>query len=176
MESNLKRLFGDFKNTDKKLKALICLGLAGVLIIVISEYIPSDDKKSETVNVDYTYEEYVSSLEDKTEKLISEIDGAGRCSVMITLKNSNESVFAKNSEETSSDSSYSKNSEYVLYDGQGGDSPILIKQYFPEVQGVAIVCDGADNTVVRENIINSVSSLFSVPVSRITVSKISNSR
>lgn len=172
MEISFDRLLSNFKNTDKKLKALICLGLAGVLLIMLSEVVPAAyEKKSETVNADCTYEEYVESLESKTQNLVSSIDGVGRCKVMITLKNSNESIFAKNSEESSSDSSYSKKCEYVLNDGQDGTSPLLIKQYFPEIQGVAIVCDGAGNTVVRENIINSVSALFGVPVTKISVSK-----
>ena len=91
---------------------------------------------------------------------------------MLTLKDTKESIYAKNSDEKNDESSYSKNYEYVLYDGQDGETPVLIKQYFPQIQGVVVVCDGADNTVVRENVINSVSSLFNIPTSRISVSKI----
>ena len=90
---------------------------------------------------------------------------------MITLSDTNESVFAKNTEENQSDSSYSKNDEYVLYEEDGSKAPVLVKQYFPEIRGIAIVCDGADNEVVRENIFNSVSSLYGIPVTKISVSK-----
>lgn len=170
MENSVKRVFNNFKKMDNKLKILIALGLVGILLIMLSEVVP-DTRKNETVK-DYSYEEYVKSLEEKTEKILSSIEGTGRCKVMITLKYSNESVYAKNSDESSSESSFSKSSEYVLYDGQGGTTPLLIKENFPAVQGVAVVCEGADNTVVRENIINSISSLFGISVSKISVSKI----
>ncbi len=90
---------------------------------------------------------------------------------MITLKNSSESVFAKNTDENSSPGSNSLKNEYVLYDGENGEEPVLIKQYLPDVQGVAVVCDGADNSRVRESVINSISSLFNIPVTKISVSK-----
>jgi stage III sporulation protein AG len=92
---------------------------------------------------------------------------------MLTLKDTNESVYAKNSQESSNDSSYSKEYEYVLYDGDDGETPVLIKQYFPQIQGVAVVCEGGDNTAVKERIINALSSLFNISTSKISVSKLS---
>ncbi len=172
MESKIKELFEKLKGSEKGLKILIAAGLAGVLLIMLSELIPPrDNNAQESITEDYTYSEYISSLEEKTESLLSSINGAGRCKVMITLSDTNESVFAKNTEENQSDSSYSKNDEYVLYEEDGSKAPVLVKQYFPEIRGIAIVCDGADNEVVRENIFNSVSSLYGIPVTKISVSK-----
>ncbi len=170
MEIKLKKLFGDLKDSDKKLKIIIAVALAGVMLIMLSELVPSGDKNaSDTTRSDYR--EYIACLEAESEELISSISGVGRCKVMITLKNTNESVYAKNLEENSSSGSYSKSDEYVLYEGQEGKTPVLIKEYFPDIQGVAVVCDGADNTLVRESITESISSLYGVPVSRISISK-----
>ena len=107
MENKIKNVFMSLKASDKRLKILVALGLVGVLLIMLSEAVPDGRNKKETIDSDFTYEEYIASLENKTEKLVSSIDGAGRCNVMITLKDTNESVFAKNSDESSSDSSYS---------------------------------------------------------------------
>ena len=92
---------------------------------------------------------------------------------MITLKSTSESVYAKNIQNSQSDSSASQNSEYVIYDGKDGDSPILIQENFPEIEGIAIVCSGGDNIAVRERVIQCVSSLFNISSNRISVSKLS---
>ncbi len=171
METDIKRLIKSFNSGDRRVKLIAAAAALGVLLILISEFIPQQSAKVKSVKDDGLYAEYIASLEERTQKLVSSIDGAGRCKVMITLKTDGESVFAKNFQENQSDSSYSKNDEYVFYEGESGKSPVRIKQYFPAVQGVAVVCDGADKTEVRESIINSISSLYGVSVSKISVSK-----
>lgn len=180
MDNNqIKEKITEFIKSKNKVKLFVAIGIIGIILILMSEIIPQgtgETKSSVPENEDSSYSEYVVSLEEKTQDIVGSIEGVGNCKVMITLKDTNESVFAKNSEENKDNSSYSKNYEYVLYDGQDGETPVLVKQYFPQVQGVAIVCEGADNTVVRESIINSVSSLFNIPTSRISVSKIMQER
>ena len=92
---------------------------------------------------------------------------------MITLKNTSESVYAKNTELSSSDSSSSQNDEYVIYNGVNGDSPLLLKENFPVIEGVAVVCSGGDNVKIQEQIKKCVSALFNISSNRISVSKIS---
>lgn len=175
MENKIKELKQNLlsKKGDKKLKILLVIGLIGIMLIALSEAIPSQSKSPSGVDEEtMSYSEYIDSLERETAEIISSIDGAGECKVMITLKNSNESVYAKNIEEESNEGSYSKKNEYVLYDDNNGDSPLLVKQYFPEIQGVVIVCTGGDDVMVRENIIKSVTALFNVSSTNISVSKI----
>ena len=170
LEAKIKELIRNFKKSDKKLKAALLLGIIGMLLLGLSEAVPHE-KKTETTQTQ-SYSDLCAELEEKTERIISSIDGAGECEVMITLKNSNESVYAKNSQENNSSGNYSYESEYVLYDGENGEQPVLIKEYFPEVRGVVVVCSGADNVTVRENVINSVSSLFGIPTTKISVIKL----
>lgn len=156
---------------DKKTKILIVLGFVGILLIVLSEFIsfPSgQSKKTESFDV----ATYVDMLEDETTSLIGSISGVGKCKVMITVRDTRESIYAKNSEVSSNDSSYSKNYEYVFYDGANGDEPVLIKQNLPQVQGVAIVCEGADNPVIQSQIISAISSLYNISSSKISISRL----
>ena len=172
MENKLGEIIVKLKNSDKKLKLFIVAGLVGILIIFFSESFPASTKSASGMD-DFSYEEYVISLEEETRQLLESIDGAGKCRVMLTLEDTRESVFAKNSEKNSGEGSYSSSFEYVLYKDKEGETPALIKQYFPKVKGVAVVCSGADNTVVKESIINSLSSVFDIPTSKISVSKLS---
>ncbi|MBR7060862.1 MAG: hypothetical protein IKI34_03935, partial [Eubacterium sp.] len=115
---------------------------------------------------------YVESLEKETKEIIRSIDGAGDCLVMITLKASSESVYAKNTDENHNSGSFSKSDEYVFYKQSNGETPVLVKEYFPQVSGVAVVCSGGDNYAVKESIINCLTSLFGIPSSKISVSKL----
>ncbi|MBR3148801.1 MAG: hypothetical protein IKF64_01405 [Eubacterium sp.] len=170
MEANLKELAEKLRSSDKRLKIAVIIGLVGILLIGISEALPKSD--TETKKSDTSYAEFTDNLEKKTCDVLSSIDGVGECKVMITLKNSNESIFAKNNQENSNGSNYSSESEYVLYKGENGEEPMLIKEYYPEVKGVVVVCSGADNVTVRENVINCVSSLYGIPSTKISVSKL----
>ncbi len=159
------------QSPNNRVKLFLIIGIIGVLLIAMSEMIPSSNVKSHDKK-DTSYDTYLSQLESDTQKIISSIDGVGECKIMITLMSSNESVYAKNIDEKRDDSSITSKSEYVFYDSNNGDEPVLIKEYLPSVQGVVVVCSGGDQITVRENVINSISALFNLPSSKISVSKI----
>lgn len=170
MEVKVREIVEKFNTSDKKIKLAVIIGLIGILLLGMSEAIPKN--KSENKSEKVSYAAYTSELEEKTKEIISSIDGVGECKVMITLKNTNENIFAKNNQENTNGSNYSTESEYVLYNGENGEEPVLIKEYFPEVKGVVVVCGGADDVTVRENVINCVSSLYAIPSTKISVSKL----
>jgi stage III sporulation protein AG len=175
LDNKIKDKLTEIFKSDRKVKIFVIIGMLSILVILLSEMIPSSSS-SDVSNVkdnEYSYSEYISSLENETQEIIGSIDGVGECKVMLTLKNTNESVYAKDSEESSNDGSYSKKYEYVLYDSENGETPVLIEEYFPQIQGVAVVCEGGDNTVVKERVISALSSLFNISSSKISVSKIS---
>lgn len=91
---------------------------------------------------------------------------------MITLEKSDENVYATNSESKRDADSGSSKEDYVLYDQDSGESPLLLSAYLPNVQGVAVVCTGGDDPSVREKITATVASLFGIPTNRISVSKL----
>ena len=169
MEAKFSEALKRLKNSDKRIKVAVALGLIGILLLGLSEAVPHEKKAAER---DVSYTEYTAELEKKTQDIISSIDGVGECKVMLTLKNSNESVFAKNNTENSDSGNYSRESEYVLYDGENGEEPVLVKEYFPQVMGVVVVCSGGDSFAVRESVIACVSSLYDIPTTKISVSKL----
>lgn len=160
-----------FQNKDSRNKIFIVAAVLGVVLILLSEMDFSVPKAEESVQSG-DYAQYVSTLNDELTNVISSIDGVGECKVMITLKNTKESVYAENNETSSSDSSNSENNEYVIYNSENGDSPLLLKEEMPQVAGVAVVCSGGDSEAVREKIIDCVCALFSIPSSRVSVAKL----
>ncbi len=170
LESKIKSLFASFRNMKHKERLLVIACVFGVLLILLSEFIPSDSSSKKSENVDY--QQYIASLEEKSENIISSIDGVGKCKVMITLQETDENFYAQNTDESTDSGSISKKSEYVLYEDNNNDSPVLVKQSFPKVMGVAVVCQGGDNANVKEKVISAVSSLYGISSAKISVSKI----
>ena len=170
MANKLREIAEKIKNSDKKLKIFVAIGIIGILLILLSEAVPAGVSKNEKKESDYS--NYVSSLEEETKQVVESIDGVGKCVVMITLKASNENVYARNTDENNSSSSISKSDEYVFYKGDSGETPVLLKEYFPQINGIAVVCSGADNYAVKESIISCLSSVFDIPTSKISVTKI----
>lgn len=160
-----------FQKKDSRNKILIVAAVLGVVLILLSELDFSTPKAEESVQTG-DYAQYVSTLNDELTNVISSIDGVGDCKVMITLKNTKENVYAENSETSSSDSSNSENNEYVIYNSENGDSPLLLKEEMPQVAGVAVVCSGGDSEAVRERIIDCVCALFDISSSHVSVSKL----
>lgn len=168
MKEKFKELL---KSKPIRTKMLVAAGIIGIILILLSEvsFGGASSEKTEVTSNDYA--SYVNDLNSELTEIISCIDGVGECRVMITLKNTTESVYAQNTENSTNNGSYSQNNEYVIYDSENGDKPILLKENFPEIEGVAIVCTGGDDVAVREKVIKCVSALFNLSSNRISVSK-----
>ncbi len=172
--NKFKEKLSGFVNSKNKNKIIIAVGVIGILLILLSEVNLGSGESKKDKNPDMDYASYVNSLNAELTELLSSIDGVGECRVMITLRNTSESVYAKNSDSSSSDNSKSSSDEYVIYDSENGDSPILLKENFPDIEGVAIVCSGGDNIAVKEKVIKCVSALFNISSNRISVTKLNS--
>ena len=167
MDSKLLPLVNKIKSLKHKERYIVIACVLGVALILLSELVPSSSTKNADDSMDY--QEYIVSLEEKTQDIISSIDGVGKCKVMITLCETDESFYASNIEENTDSGHISKKNEYVFYEDNNNDSPVLIKQTFPKVMGVAVVCQGGDNAFVKERVISAVSSLFGICSAKICV-------
>ena len=161
------------KGDGKKVKIICAVGLVGIILIAMSSLFQTDKSKSNVAdNTAVDYSSYSKETEQKLTDIVSSISGVGECKVMITFETGSENVYATDSENKNDESSQSNKDEYVLYDSQSGEKALLIKEKYPTVQGVSVVCSGGDNVEVREAVINTVTSLFNISANRVSVSKI----
>ena len=175
MTATLRQLLTD---KDKRLRLIFAAGIAGIVLILLSDMLPAFGKHSEPAEETELSdlgddERYRLSLEEQLSELISGISGAGRAEVMITLGGTREYVYAEKSDidrstRTGEESSRSKG-EPVM----SGDAPVLRKILSPQVGGAAVVCEGASDPTVRERIFNTVSAVLGIPPSRISVEPMS---
>lgn len=160
---------------DKKLLVVFILAIVGVVLLIISEFV-TDDKKEIAENTPADSHEYTQMIEQKLEKIVSSIDGAGLSDVMVTLETGEENVYARQvkSDEEKNENKDSAQYEYeyiVIKSGASQEGGMLLKVVQPDIRGVAIVCEGGDNAAVRENIINAVSAVLDINTNKISVCK-----
>lgn len=175
--------------------------LVGVLLCVISLPVEKSETKSgisdnindrisnHTESYENTSgEDYVEAWERKLEESLLYIEGAGQVKVLITLKESEQMVLAKDalediSEMTEADASggdrrtmQSRIERKTIYtvNEQGQDVPYVIKTITPAVEGVVVIAQGADKPQVRQNIIEAIQVLFDIDMNKITIVKMKN--
>ena len=115
-------------------------------------------------------------MEAELERVLSQVAGAGQVQVLLTYATTAESTPAReekieesngNSEET-----VSRESTVVLMeDGSGGQSPLILTETAPQVEGVLIVAQGAGDPVVCDGLSRAAQALLQVPAHKIAILK-----
>lgn len=134
---NIKQLL-----KSRKGRILALLFALGAAVLVFSLFASS----GEAADGEITSQTYEKELEERLAALCSDVDGAGKCRVMISF-------------------SEGERREY-----KGGE---LIYSTPPRVQGVTVLCRGADSASVRAAISDLVSALYGIGSNRICVLKLS---
>jgi len=120
--------------------------------------------------------------EERLERKLSVIDGAGVVEVLITYKAGRESVIAKHTVESSTDTEevdgeggvrnvlqQSKEVQPIIIDGTGGDQPMVLKELTPEVKGVIVIAEGARDVRVRMELLRAVRTALGVNSNQVEV-------
>lgn len=154
------------QDEKKRVNLLLCIGMAGLLLLAFSEWLP-EEKSTEpetTLLAVQSGTDYAQQLQEKLQCLISQVEGAGKTEVMVTLASGEESIYATDSQ-TQADGSVSVN--HVL---QGSEGLIETVQT-PRVLGVAVVCEGGGEASVQNRVSTLVQALTGVGANHITVAK-----
>ncbi len=185
-----KRSLKKFKFKNIGIDKWILLAAAGILLVIVSLPVKSGDKEEQTSVVGPIAEiqndtAYRKSVEENLEALLSEINGAGKVSVMITWESTAEkviqedSVYEKNKNSQEGEDSRrveneeirnQQNSVYIT-DENGNQMPYVVKELSPSVSGIAVVAEGGKNPQVAAAIIEVVEALFELPANKVAVSE-----
>ena len=79
----------------KKPWLLMLLGILGMVLILISSFVPSGETAAPAES-----EDPAAAIEARLSALISQIDGAGRTEVMVTLQDTGSTRYLSESDET----------------------------------------------------------------------------
>lgn len=184
-----------------KKEQLVVLLLFGVLLVVIA--LPTTtgtmgaDKKDADISgtqgaagtdtATLTYEE---QLEKRLSAILSQVAGAGRVEVMVTLESRGERIVEKDTPESrksvgETDSNGGRRTtdeqdwgeETVYYeDGSGGKSPYVVKELEPNIEGVLVLAEGGDSAVVKQELLEAVQALFPIEAHKVKIMKLEGAK
>ena len=147
---------------------VIIAGIAAIVLLFLSTLTPkSSDTEQTAVYSASEAAEMERELERRLTELISQIDGVTSPQVMVTLDCTSERVFAEETKSSSSSDEISTENSIAL-SGSGKDA-IETSVILPKVRGVAVVCGGADNVLIREKVVNTAARVLDIGVSKVYV-------
>lgn len=183
-------------NSKKKIENLVVFVILLIITLIVINYIWKDDKSNSTNNTEESsYKQLAKTtnlidnktdLEQKLEDILSKIDGVGNVRVLITYSQSSEVVAMynetlKSSSTEEEDSSGGKrkidetdSTKEVIYTQENGvNVPVTQKVINPTIEGAIITAIGANNAIIKTNIIQAVEAVTGLPTHKIQVFEMS---
>lgn len=158
--ARLQRVLGKYKFVA----LILCLGV--VLMLLPTR----GGAKSTGTEVEDHQQQSESSfdledLERRMEAALSEIDGVGEATVVLTLNSSGEDVLAQDtSEGTSSD-----RETVIVSTGSGTEEAVSVKTIYPEFKGALVICQGAGNASVKLEVLKAISAITGLSSDQISI-------
>lgn len=166
-------------------RILVIVGIVGIGLIFLSEFIPSSGTSAAGTASALTSDEYSQKVQTQLQSIIGQIDGVGHVNVMVTVESGVEYVYEQSVKTTSDKSQDSESSgrqqtqensneekSAILIDqGSGGQQALVKTEIQPKIQGVVVVCDGGNDPVVKEKVIDAVTVALNISSTQISVSK-----
>ena len=127
--------------SDKRvIKAAVIIGVVAILLIGLTN----------VIDFSHNDQQQAEAYADKTEKrlleIVSQISGVGDVKIFLTMDNSGENIYLKNSD----------------------TKTVSIE---PKVRGVVVVCDGGDDQLVVSRVLDAVTKALNISSDKVCITK-----
>ncbi|MCH5201751.1 MAG: hypothetical protein J1F17_00960 [Oscillospiraceae bacterium] len=138
----MKEKLSKLKNDKNLIRIIFIIGIAGILLIFCSTLF--DSEKTEDID-SFSVEEYRSLEENRIKEMVESIQGVGKARVMVTMENSVEQVYSNDNK---------------------------VKEIEPAIRGVLVICSGADNPVIKETVLESITKALNLSSDKVCITKL----
>ncbi len=155
----------------EKYKYVLLVVLAGALLLLWPSP-PGEEAK--TVPAAETEEDLfrVGQMEEKLERALSHVEGAGEVTVVLTLREGPRQVLAQDGSAVQEGERTSRQTQtVVLSRGSGSQEAAVLQEVGPEYQGALVVAQGGDAPQVRLALSEAVSALTGLGADKISICK-----
>lgn len=159
----IKKLRGRAGDLVKKYRYVLIVLLIGIGLMMIPE-----KKTTETADP----APQTASFPDKTEELtqlLSQIQGAGRVRLLLTLDSGEETVYQMDRDLDAGGGV--RYQTVTVTDGERNQKGIVQQVIAPKYRGAVVLCQGAEDAKVRLAIVDAVSDATGLTTDRISVLK-----
>ena len=152
-----------------KYKYVLLVILAGVILLLW----PAGEKEQPQESAGRSAPEDfdLAALEEKLSQTLSQVEGAGKVTVTLTVKSGMEQVPLTDRSTSVSERGNSVEEKTVVISTGSGQETVVRMQRGPVFQGAVVVCQGGDRAEVRLLMTQAVASLTGLGADRITVCK-----
>lgn len=113
----------------------------------------------------------VTALEEKLSQTLSQVEGAGKVTVALTVKSGMEQVPVTDRSTSVTERENSLEEKTVVINTGSGQEAVVRVRRYPQFQGAVVVCQGGDRAEVRLLLTQAVSALTGLGADKITVCK-----
>lgn len=148
-----------------KYAAIILLVGIGLMLLpsIEKDKADTEPKKMEQVQ---------ASLDEALSKVLCKVQGAGRVEVMLNIGQGEETIYQTDDDSSQSDSGQSVRKQTVtLTDGQRNQYGLVQQVNPPIYLGAVVLCQGANDPVVKLSIVEAVSKITGLSANQICVLK-----
>ena len=132
--------FSDWLSSRTTVRIAVIVGAAAILLIGLSSVIDFDRDSIEQADA------YASRTEARLLEIVSQISGVGEAKIFLTMDNSGENVYLKNTD----------------------TKTVSIE---PKVRGVVIVCDGGDDPLVVSRVLDAATKALDISSDKVCITK-----
>lgn len=112
------------------------------------------------------------SIEQELEEILSQVDGAGKVRVYLQELYGAQTIYQTNTDSDQSNGSSQNKEQCVVISDKDRNERGLVKQVIaPQYQGAIIVCQGADDPIVKLAIAEAVSKATGLGMNKISILK-----
>ncbi len=179
-KSFLKKIIDFFQvknivsNKYTKLKSIIAVVLVVVIFVIFaSSFKVTKKEKNEKINTSLSAVEYSTNIENRLEYVLGQIKGINNVNVFVMV---DASPTIKYLEETKTETNNKAENEttsietkIVMAKNGTITSPVVVVELMPKITGVLVVAAGAKDIKMKTTLINTISAILDVSVSKVEV-------
>lgn len=155
-----------FMGLVRKYRFVLLILLIGIALMLIP--FGSEGKADKTEQATTPTQPDISR---ELSQILSQIEGAGEVSVMLTVRTGTSTVYQTDDSVTNGDSGSTDRDTVIVTDSNRVQTGLVQHIIYPEYRGAIIVCQGADNVQVRLNIMEAVARITGLGMDKISVLK-----
>ena len=158
--NSVKNIFENIKQNKKVQIIVLSVLIFLAVVILFQSYYPKEEGAVNDVAMSY-----IKSLEQRLEKVLCKVEGAGDVSVVLTIESGMETVLATKTEVIENSSGKQMIETPILVNGK----TVVIKEKYPKITGVLIVAEGASSLTILTKIQQATVSLLDINVNQIEI-------
>lgn len=143
-----------------------------IVIGIVLMALPVNKKSGTNGESDSSPPVVVQTVEQELEEILSQVDGAGKVRVYLQELYGAQTIYQMNTDSDRSDASSQNKEQCVVISDKDRNERGLVKQVIaPQYQGAIIVCQGADDPIVKLAIAEAVSKATGLGMNKISILK-----